>query len=535
MLLEEFLKLTKLIQNEIVWDHMVVAFFGETNAGKSTLIETLRLNYGVEDLKSWTHSEIVGDGQADYTKDATEYAITINGKKVTLIDVPGIEGDEAKYANVIEKALRKAHVVFYVQGKNKKPDAKIAEKIGRYLSDWSRVYSIYNVRNSLDDYDPEQLNDLPETLKTDKNIDLQNQIQGVLCDILGNVYQGGLLLHGLVGLSVSSDFEHSIKWQNLHNQAIRLFKDSDSALEFSNIKEWISLMNDCSDNFEKVILESNRQKIAGLKTKGIRMFKDIENAQSRDIENLISRLHSLKNSVKSLFNNSIRDVKQRPVSETNRILNKLKSDLVNIVNSKSDKSHKVRRAKSVASTAKCTLNTEIESTLTDIICRLKSNLDKHFSEFKDIMLKVPQIPEFSLNELDLDIDDAFENLEVSLADVCNTVGTMAGTAAAGAGIGSLIAPGLGTIIGAGIGAVVGAVGKGLMSDGGKGETAQAIGKEIKICEESANERISIATAHITSNLHDCRLQTIKIIENEIVSVNDLSDALNIIYQKFTLR
>ena len=274
-IIEEFMSLTNLIRNEIVWDHLVVAFFGETNAGKSTLIETLRLNYGVADTNSWNHSEIVGDGQADYTKDATEYDILINGKRVTLIDVPGIEGDEVKYAEIIEKALRKAHVVFYVQGKNKKPDAKIAQKIGRYLSDWSRVYSIYNVRNSLDDYDPEMLNTLPDTLNTERNIDLQKQIQDVLKSILGNVYQGGLMLHGLVGLSVSSNFEQNAKWHNLHVQSLRLFGSSEKALEFSNISEWISLMNVCSDDFEKVIVESNRQKIIGLKIKGMGMLKSI--------------------------------------------------------------------------------------------------------------------------------------------------------------------------------------------------------------------------------------------------------------------
>ncbi|MCM1140880.1 MAG: GTPase domain-containing protein, partial [Muribaculum sp.] len=372
-IIEEFMNLTNLIRNEIVWDHLVVAFFGETNAGKSTLIETLRLNYGVADTNSWNHSEIVGDGQADYTKDATEYDILVNGKRVTLIDVPGIEGDEAKYAEVIEKALRKAHVVFYVQGKNKKPDAKIAQKIGRYLSDWSRVYSIYNVRNSLDDYDPEMLNTVPDTLNTERNIDLQKQIQEVLKGILGNVYQGGLMLHGLVGLSVSSNFEQNAKWHNLHVQSLRLFGSCEKALEFSNISEWISLMNVCSDDFEKVIVESNRQKITGLKIKGMNMLKGIEKAQSSDMENLTNRLYSLKNSVLSLFSNSIRNVKQRPAFETNQTLNKLKSDLVDIVKSEGDTEHKIRRAKSKSLDAQYTLNSRIEDVLSENADILKGN------------------------------------------------------------------------------------------------------------------------------------------------------------------
>ena len=32
------------VQSNIIWDRLVIAFFGETNAGKSTIIETLRID-----------------------------------------------------------------------------------------------------------------------------------------------------------------------------------------------------------------------------------------------------------------------------------------------------------------------------------------------------------------------------------------------------------------------------------------------------------------------------------------------------------
>lgn len=124
------------LRKEIVWDHLVVGFFGETNAGKSTTIETLRLKYGKGD-RNWVHGAIVGDGQADFTKDASEYELDIDGKHVTLIDIPGIEGDESKYAAVIKKALRRAHYVFYVHAKSQQPDEKIAFRIKEYLADWT--------------------------------------------------------------------------------------------------------------------------------------------------------------------------------------------------------------------------------------------------------------------------------------------------------------------------------------------------------------------------------------------------------------
>lgn len=59
---------------------------------------------------------IVGDGQADFTKVYKEYKLKVKGKPFTLIDVPGIEGNEDDFKDEIKKALTQAHCVFYVQG-----------------------------------------------------------------------------------------------------------------------------------------------------------------------------------------------------------------------------------------------------------------------------------------------------------------------------------------------------------------------------------------------------------------------------------
>lgn len=50
------------------------------------------------------HGSIVGDGQSDYTKEAFEYTLNIDGRKVTLIDIPGIEGNEKKFEILIKEA-----------------------------------------------------------------------------------------------------------------------------------------------------------------------------------------------------------------------------------------------------------------------------------------------------------------------------------------------------------------------------------------------------------------------------------------------
>ena len=115
------------VKNETIWDNLVIAFFGETNAGKSTIIETFRILFDPNRKKE--DGLIVGDGQHDFTKTYSEYKLSINGKPFTLIDVPGIEGKEEDFRDVIKTALHKAHIVFYINGHNKKPDEGTAKKI----------------------------------------------------------------------------------------------------------------------------------------------------------------------------------------------------------------------------------------------------------------------------------------------------------------------------------------------------------------------------------------------------------------------
>lgn len=130
------------VRNGAVWDNLVIALFGETNAGKSTIIETFRILLAEQERADILRSSkegidglIIGNGESDCTQMYKEYKMTISGVPVTLIDVLGIEGNEVKYENEIKSALNRAHYVFYVQGQNKKPDDGTAGKIKKYLRD----------------------------------------------------------------------------------------------------------------------------------------------------------------------------------------------------------------------------------------------------------------------------------------------------------------------------------------------------------------------------------------------------------------
>ncbi|WP_241829667.1 AAA family ATPase [Helicobacter pylori] len=116
------------MKNNEEWENFTIAFYGETGAGKSTLIECLRMffkeqskadqqerfkrlysnyqnNYQndgrnkqaiLNELHSLQDGAIIGDGRSDFTLETRSYTLKHGNKTFTLLDVPGIEGDEKK-------------------------------------------------------------------------------------------------------------------------------------------------------------------------------------------------------------------------------------------------------------------------------------------------------------------------------------------------------------------------------------------------------------------------------------------------------
>ncbi|MFP6038227.1 AAA family ATPase [Helicobacter pylori] len=134
----ESLKELESLKNNEEWENFTIAFYGETGAGKSTLIECLRLffkerskrdqqerfrqlyseknhrgsGHALLELEKFQDGAIIGDGRSDFTLETKSYTLKHNNKTFTLLDVPGIEGDEKKVIQQISNATQKAHAIF---------------------------------------------------------------------------------------------------------------------------------------------------------------------------------------------------------------------------------------------------------------------------------------------------------------------------------------------------------------------------------------------------------------------------------------
>ncbi len=209
----ESLKELESLKNNEEWEKFTIAFYGETGAGKSTLIECLRLFFKepskmdqqerfkrlYADVKNPNHSffgflkrlvgtdleklqdgAIIGDGRSDFTKKTKSYTLKHNNQSFVLLDVPGIEGDEKKVKEQISDATRKAHAIFYVtktptppqKGEEKKEGT--IEKIQKQLDSQTEVYTLFNkpinspraLKDGLiDENEKKSLRDLDEKMK----------------------------------------------------------------------------------------------------------------------------------------------------------------------------------------------------------------------------------------------------------------------------------------------------------------------------------------------------------------------------------
>ncbi|WQW04253.1 50S ribosome-binding GTPase [Helicobacter pylori] len=180
----EFKSLKELesLKNNEEWENFTIAFYGETGAGKSTLIECLRMffkeqskvdqqerfkrlypnyqnNYQnderkkqaiLNELRSLQDGAIIGDGGSDFTLKTQSYSFQYNHQNFVLLDVPGIEGSEQKVIDQISNATQKAHAIFYVT-KTPNPPQKgeegkrgTIEKIQKQLDSQTEVWAIFN-------------------------------------------------------------------------------------------------------------------------------------------------------------------------------------------------------------------------------------------------------------------------------------------------------------------------------------------------------------------------------------------------------
>lgn len=216
---------------------------------------------------------IIGTGQADFTQNNTLYQLRVGCMPLQMIDVPGIEGNEKEYAHLVEAAVAKAHLVICVNGTNKKPEAKTAERIRRYLRRATKVLPVVNARGYADAYEFEEDRESLAKLKEPKSA--LKQTTEVLRNTLGeDTVLDGICVQGLIAFSslaldktYGSTSIHPDRASDLvrHQRGfLETFESPKAMFEFSQIEQISEALAGRASTFKSDIVEANKSQVLAL-------------------------------------------------------------------------------------------------------------------------------------------------------------------------------------------------------------------------------------------------------------------------------
>lgn len=492
-------------RNKIVWDKLVIAFFGETSAGKSTIIDTFRILFD-DNRKPNSDGLIVGDGRLDFTQDYNKYILEIDGKVFTLIDVPGIEGKEEDYKDCIKDALSQAHCVFYVNGHNKKPDVAIASKIKKYLGDWVEVHSIHNIRGDVSHYEEEK-----ERVKL---INVQNkkigeEVTAAFQETLGCIYKGNLQVQGLLALCAKGNFPEERKsLRKSQEKLLRYFGSPEKILEFSNFSSLIQLVQSKTFNFMSEIINANNQKIISLARFAQREIEAELLCENKNIDNVKSQLLKFKDDVHKIFELTLQNINSKSKNIVIEKVNNFKVNAFKIIDEYGGN----------PSLCKNEINSALKKIKNGLSYRFKEICKEEFEkaseciERKRVELDGVQI-DYTLigkNQINVsgNVAKSADELKCSFADVVGTISLLS----------SFFLGPVGITVG-----VLGLVGKWLFGSQDKKKAAakSELSKQMQTISFTANQSIEKAIANIREKINEEECKISFIIKEEVCKLEML--------------
>lgn len=413
--------------------------------------------------------QIIGTGKEDFTKGNTIYTLNYKGKTFQLVDVPGIEGDESKYAHMVREAVAKAHLVFYVNGTNKKPEKGTAEKIRSYLRRGTQVCPLVNVRGSADAYEfAEDRVSLESHGSPDAAL---KQTMSVLQTVLSQeVLLPGRCVQGLLAFSSlamnSENRTTSIHPSRNHDllthqrNYLKHFASARAMFEFSQVKAVAQVLHAKLATFQEDIIESNKVKVRELLIENISVLQ----AALKEHKTFMARVDPEFEKCREAIHGALQTFERLIAAGRRNLWNEFFNHLTEeadkvVVGHFGDNDRITEKIKTAFKTRQSILGGQLEAQFKEHTETLQQSLSQAMGRLMQDVRRIEfqQRITFNENSPKAVYSSTGLDMELGLEDwgsIALNVGSYAFT---GAGIGTGFAPGIGTAIGAVIGVVVGAL------------------------------------------------------------------------------
>ncbi|SHN01967.1 YtxH domain-containing protein [Fibrobacter sp. UWB7] len=416
---------------------------------------------------------IIGNGSQDFTKSHTSYGLNINGEKAQLIDIPGIEGNEEKFIDIIKNALKKAHLVCYVAKEAKGIEETTLQKIKDYMQkNVTEMVGIHNIplqpqkEYDGDDYVEDITKKFNEANK--KNSNIGEKLQSVVPEDMYKDTVGISALPGICALAIhngKTSFAAPEKFPNntavaeslkslRREQRTFLSRASDvDLLEVSHLNNLRNVIIDSCNNAPERIKKASLIRLSKLlqddyladitkQKTAIGEFRNKIQKRTNSLRDNIGNArdqlkrnmeHSVKNTVYDFFYQDILEKIIYPHIERHV---KIDEDILN------------RELKSEQSRLNKKMSDDIQNAITSSSKDFAERIQNYVSDYqRGMMLDFQNIslelPEFNAESFDFK----------QLGSAAMTIGSYA---ISGFAIGNVF-PGIGTLVGTIVGAFVGLV------------------------------------------------------------------------------
>lgn len=413
--------------------------------------------------------KIIGTGRPDFTQDVTGYKLIYKDKPFILYDVPGIEGNEKNYEEIIQKAVNKAHLIFYVNGTSKKPEPGTAKKLKKYLRNYTSVYSIINLhckpkKNREIGIDRTYSDELSEEFQK-KLTSIKPQTEDVLKPILGDNFKKTVILNGLEAFSAYSYDEK--------NQESTIFIDKEKGLEKTQekyfneynafpspikqmkidscINEITDVIDSHADNFKPFIIETNKKKLIARLDSSLEIISEVETEANKMCGEFIKGYKEFRSKSKepeknfcdymeySYISNAVSPVINKQLNEFNKII-EYKEGKIKKYDYESffdeDKNEEIKKA--IQEQLKTDYKIQVEY--------FESNIKKATKRFSEDLENIFKFSKVNFPNLDLNLSGIEKEMGEILKDVGGKLFKIGGFALGGLFLGI---PGvvIGTILG----------------------------------------------------------------------------------------
>lgn len=490
-----------------------------------TVVELIeKINQLKKNREEFYDGQIIGTGQQDFTQSCVEYKFNQEEKPFTLIDVPGIEGNEGKYEAMIMDAVSKAHCIFYVCSAGKLPESGTIEKIKRYLKEQTEVYFLLNERKNTYTYEEihtfEAMHPRADEFKKSISDQMSNE--------LGDFYKGSYSLQGLMAFCSVGEINTEDRNFKFQDKLLKKFATKDNIYSISQLQKVESLIRTQLNEMESKIINANIQKgicatidfkshIEKIRAteysdvfvqsveKEIKVAKKKNDDQFREFENKLNQIsYRLSNDTIEKLRKKLHHLVDNKEKDT-----QLKDKDKRYLNNYSSKEDKLKfigecYSKYVLDELSKIYEEAANDSVAEFTNSVKENIKKMQNNIQQIA-EAKMSSDFSTKAIgDFDMLFSFD-----WGKLGGSLFSIGGMAMAGASIGSLF-PGIGNVIGAILGGLVGLLIEGLKRWFG-GESAESKAKR------QIDEKLSILKTDIRCKLDDSNRKIISDCEENIIN------------------